>query len=246
MMNWLLIRGLGREKRHWGDFIKMLQQETDGDVLCLDIPGSGDFREMQSPVKIKGYILFLRDKLPKKQQWSICAISLGGMIALEWLSLYPDDFQNAVIINTSALDVGRWHNRLRFSILHNFIRTLLQKDAIKREEILLKITTNLQKDITQVAEKNAKIYKEKPITRKNIIRQLYAASKFRSPQNTIENLCFLSSKEDKLVNPKCSELLSQKYKKKHFQHLTAGHDLPLDDPKWIIETMKQCNFLKKR
>lgn len=245
-MNWLLLRGLGREKSHWGKFSKMLKQEIEGEVLCLDIPGAGDFHKLLSPMKVKDYVDFLKGKWQPKSEddWSICAISLGGMIALEWLYVYPNDFQNAVVVNTSASDVGKWYERLRFSIFKDFIKILFQKDVLERERTILKITTNLRRNVEDILKLNTMIYQSRPVSRKNIVRQLYAASRFRSPDSTIPNVLFLSSKEDKLVNPKCSVLLAEKYGKKHFQHETAGHDLPIDDPEWIINKFKQEGLLK--
>ena len=91
--SWILLRGLGRETGHWHDFPEVLQKTFPGDeVLMLDLPGAGEFCDKNPPLSISGFVNFLREQLeenPPKYPIYLLAVSLGGMVALEWMRQYP-------------------------------------------------------------------------------------------------------------------------------------------------------------
>ena len=49
----------------------------------------------------------------------------------------------------------------------------------------------------------------------------------------------LSSECDALVHPKSSEELAKAWNVSHSVHPTAGHDLSLDDPMWVIQQIQK-------
>ncbi len=49
---WLLLRGLGREKRHWGSFPEALERKLGARVLALDLPGFGTENARPSPATV--------------------------------------------------------------------------------------------------------------------------------------------------------------------------------------------------
>ena len=53
----------------------------------------------------------------------------------------------------------------------------------------------------------------------------------------------LASKADRFTNYKCSERLAEKYNATLRLHEKAGHDLPLDDPQWIIDRVKESFYV---
>ena len=88
--NWLLLRGLARESAHWGDFIPLLQATfPDANVTMLDLPGTGRFHKEVSPRTIKAITDTVRrhalDNGCLQQPVTILAISLGAMVAWEWM-----------------------------------------------------------------------------------------------------------------------------------------------------------------
>jgi hypothetical protein len=42
-----------------------------------------------------------------------------------------------------------------------------------------------------------------------------------------------------MVSYQCSEYLAAKYRWPLVLHNSAGHDLPIDDPAWLIEVFKR-------
>src|SRR4051812_21219811 len=111
---WLLLRGLAREQRHWGAFPSALARTCDdargADIHCLDLPGTGTEFARRSPSSIRGIVADLR------RRWlaldghdgpaHLLAVSLGGMVAMQWCADHPDDFAGVVLVNTSAADLS--------------------------------------------------------------------------------------------------------------------------------------------
>ncbi len=112
-----LFRGLIREKRHWGSFLVHLKETfPDALITTIDIPGAGDYFTSPSPLSIKGMVEQMRqDYLKRKtadEDSHLVAISLGGMISVEWLKHYPNDFHRATLVNTSFGGISPLHHRL--------------------------------------------------------------------------------------------------------------------------------------
>ena len=97
-MKWLLLRGLARDARHWGDFPDILKNHlNNAEVFVLDLPGFGTESHRISPFTIRGITNDIRKRwaqLEKKHPgtWNILSISLGGMIALDWINRFSSDF----------------------------------------------------------------------------------------------------------------------------------------------------------
>ena len=88
-MNWLLLRGLARDQRHWMDFGKIFEERLSGSrVFMLDMPGMGDQNKRPSPLTIPGIVDDLRHRWKQLDYdfggpWGILAVSLGGTAAAE-------------------------------------------------------------------------------------------------------------------------------------------------------------------
>lgn len=239
--HWLLLRGLARQKLHWGDFPEQLSTRPYADeVLCIDLPGTGEYNDTISPPSIKKIAIFVREKwLQKKKElpqgkWSLLTPSMGGMIALEWAKLYPKDFENMVLINSSAADLSPFYKRLRPWAFLNLAKTPFMFSDKKREESILKVISSFGPSLKHVALEWAEISASSPMTITNLVNQLLAASRFKSPDYISPFLLILASRQDKMVHPKCSEELAKRFKAPIAYHDEAGHDLPLDDPDWVL------------
>lgn len=241
-MNVLMLRGWTREVRHWGDFPEHLKElNTIDDVVCLDLPGAGKRNRENSPTDVTDYVNDLRgilgDRL-QKGEWSILAISLGGMIALKWCQLYPNDFKKCVVINISAKNLSNPFKRLSASTMGFVIKSLYDQDLFKRELGIKKLTTNLNMD-EKLIDQWVSYAKENPVSVGNALKQVYAAAKFEAPFDISVPLLILASQNDHIANIVNSKNLASKIKNSEFKvHNLAGHDLPLDDPMWVIEQVK--------
>ncbi len=242
-MNWLLIRGWAREKRHWGSFLPKLQKAfPKAQITCLDLPGVGTEIDRDCPSSIAEITDDLRRRwqaLPHKKGPSyVFSLSMGSMISLDWVKRYPEDFQGIVIMNTSAANLSLPWNRLNWKMIPSLIKTASVKDPVLREKNILKLTTAMQKDLDGLAREWASFAPEASRIRKTALKQLQAAVKFIAPKSVEVEGLLLSSLKDRFTHPSCSQALAQSLRFTHSVHPLAGHDLSLDDPDWVIEQIK--------
>src|SRR5262245_38107773 len=98
-MRWLLLRGLTREARHWGRFPAILEATLGARTACVDLPGVGTEAGKLSPISIPEIVDHVRARWSREgEEWSLLGISLGGMIAAEWVYRFPTDFARVVLI----------------------------------------------------------------------------------------------------------------------------------------------------
>ena len=74
------------------------------------------------------------------------------------------------------------------------------------------------------------------MTAGNGLRQLLAAARYRaSPVAPGARTLLLGSQHDQLVSSACSRAIAKAWGLPLHVHPSAGHDLPLDDPQWVID-----------
>jgi pimeloyl-ACP methyl ester carboxylesterase len=242
MTTWVLLRGLVREQRHWGEFPALFQQEfPDENIVTLDLPGNGTLYHYDSLPRIEQMAQFCHDELIHrglKPPYRILALSLGAMVAVSWCEQYPQDVEACVLINTSLRPFSPFYRRLR---PQNYPRVLIAlcRGVAARERLILRLTSN-HKDKQQAALSDWLAYqREFPVTRRNAARQLLAAMRYRAPQRKPAlPILVLGSSKDRLVDSRCTQQLSTQWGLNPRLHATAGHDLPLDDGTWIVSTVK--------
>ncbi len=243
-MNFLLIRGLTREQRHWGDFILKLQSAfPQAKINFLDLPGAGQNNNATAPTKISQYVEFLRNQFQilkmnvENKSWHYFGVSLAGMVGLEWASKYPKDFSSYIIMNTSAKDLSPARKRILPFSAYNLSKMLLLKDPTEKEKIIYKITSNQEQNDKTISDWT-KYRREKPIQFKNIAFQAIAGMAFKSPKKINAPTLLLAGKGDKLCHYSCGVNIANKYNFKYNLNDFAGHDLSYDAPDWIIDNVK--------
>ncbi len=251
-IKWLALRGLVRGNGHWGrfpDLINKLHPEVE--IEYLELPGNGTRYMDSTPLDARIIINDFRQKYMKSLTDStvvkvnFIGISLGGMIGLKWLELYPDDFQNIIIINSSLKQLSSFSDRLKPNSYSYLLKAVFTKNILKREQLILKIMANLVSPHSQEVLDNTRFSEAHPIQFQNFIRQLILANKIKINLNKINNrhkheyskpeIKIICAKKDKLVNYNCSKKIADALKINLTVHPSAGHDIILDDPKWIIE-----------
>ncbi len=238
-MNWLLLRGLSRQACHWGSFTSKLETHSSRDVLALDLPGFGTASEHKSPLAMREIVEFLRPQFlnaPSHQKpWSLLGLSFGGMVALEWLRLYPNDFRTCVVINSSLAGICSINERITNYGKLVLLKCLLLAPPIKKERLILTLTSSKHLADADLLASWEAIERHHPTRNLEVLKQLLISSQYRGPQKITTPLLVLSSQKDQLVNPNCSARIAQKFGAAHFVHPESGHDLPLDAPEWVIE-----------
>lgn len=235
-----LIRGLIREKGHWGTFPDELQARfPDALISTIEIPGAGDYHKGVTPLTIAEMVEqmrldFLKFKAPSEESYLV-AISLGGMIAVEWMKKHPADFVHASLINTSFGNVSPVFHRFKPSAFFFLLKVPILKGRAKEERIL-RLVTNDQKIFDTTLNTWEEVQKLRPVSFKNGMRQLFAAARFKVKDFTPPiPLQIITATHDRMVDAECSRSIARKWKIPLKEHPTAGHDLTVDDPKWVAE-----------
>lgn len=238
---WLLLRGLSREKRQWGSFPEQLRAAGALRVERLDLPGVGSARDREAPWTVDAMVedlelRFLEATAGEPGPWGILGVSLGGMVALAWTHRTPERFSSAVIVNSSAGDLARPTQRLRLPNVPTLIRAAWAS-PVQRELLVLGMNTSAHGGNVALAEEWAAYRQEYPVGNGVIARQMVAGLRFRSPPELGTSTLFVSGACDRFVDPLCTKRLALRYGAPHVEHPTAGHDLPLDDPDWLLRQM---------
>jgi len=243
---WLLLRGLGREKAHWGPFVSQFQQAFPNDIILPeDLPGSGEFRDQNVPLSMREIMESVRKRISSQDPVYIFALSLGGMVAIEYLRHHPNEVATVVLINSSLRGLSPWHKRIQFDAVKTIGRALLETDAKVRESSLVNLVSRRREGHEAMVQLWVHIAKQRPVKRIQILRQLFAASRFSHQPAPPRNkpallLCGLG---DRLVDPSCSEAIHDAWGFDLMCHPWGGHELSADDPQWVLTQV--LHFLQK-
>lgn len=238
----LLIRGLTREQRHWGEFKTLLSAALPNPVLSFDFAGTGQLYQQRSPCDISGLRQSVRQQWLQAPQYNgrvhLLAISLGAMLAADWAAQYPHEVASVTLINSSARPLSPFYRRLCWRNYPAILRSVVV-GAAQREQIILQLTSANAAAHSRVIPDWQLWQQQRPVSKLNALRQLWAASRFViTPAPQCPTL-LLSSLGDKLVNPQCSADLARYWQVAHIQHPWAGHDLALDDAPWLVAQYRQ-------
>jgi pimeloyl-ACP methyl ester carboxylesterase len=247
--NWLLLRGLGREQRHWHEFRALFAARmTGGRVHCVDVAGAGTEHAVLPRPSVSWMARDVARRVPalaspahSGDRWSLVGLSLGGMIALELCRLFPHQMDAAVIINASCR-LTPASARLRPLAALRLLRAASLVDPLRREQIVLALTSALpDADRALYARRAAEFAREAPPSRWAAVAQVVAAGRFQPPERSLirARLDFVCSRHDGLVSPRCTRDLATWFGRPYQEHAWAGHDLPLDDPAWLCEHIAQ-------
>jgi pimeloyl-ACP methyl ester carboxylesterase len=235
------LRGLTRGSWHWGSFIAQFETLVpQAKVIALDMAGNGARFAEQSHSNVAAMVEDCRSQLCQMglaPPYHLFALSLGGMVAVQWAYQWPEEVQRMVLVSTSMRPLNPFYERLR-PANYLALATLLAggASALRWEREILRMTT--QHPQHDVLQEWVRLRERNPVSAANALRQLMAAASFRLPgakglgRGTKEVL-LLAGQGDRLVSAKCTLALAKYWNCKAVLHPTAGHDLPLDDGPWV-------------
>ncbi len=237
----LLLRGWMRDARHWETFPGMLEQalqqsDLQGQVLCPDLPGNGRrFRET-SPARIEEMVQDYRHKLGHGP-FILVGLSMGGMIASAWAQQYPSEVRQLFLINSSMQPFAKPWERLRPRVWPRLL-THLKSPAEKRERLIQNLTLSPQNRSEERLARWVNWSESHPVSTSSTLNQLRAAARFHARKTPpVCPTTIISGEQDQLVNPICSHRLAKAWNARHERHPEAGHDLPLEAPEWLSQTL---------
>jgi pimeloyl-ACP methyl ester carboxylesterase len=237
MARWILLRGLARESRHWEGFADRLREAFPGDtVLALDLAGNGTRHREASPASVAAMVEDYRRALREAGVAGpvrLLAVSLGGLVALEWARRHPAEIASCVLVNSSLGGLSAFHERLQPRQYGRLLRLACCSSGEAAEALILAMTS--AQAGAQLAKKWAAYRRDHPVRLANVLRQLFAALSYRLAEPGPKTpVLLLASRDDRLVDAVCSRHLAARFGWPLAEHPTAGHDLPLDDPQWLL------------
>lgn len=244
-MRFVLLRGLARETGHWLGFPDVLRQEmgADCEVFCVDFPGCGEHYEAPALNAVDAMTDHARQRLANQgidldqEAVYLIGVSMGGMVALDWLARFPNEVAGVVLINSSAGHQPFWW-RLRPRAWFSFLLALTLPPT-RREAWVLRKVSNCVEDYPQFLCQWQLIQQQRPVSRTTILTMLKAAARFQPRIIEGAKGLVLGSSADRLVSVKASQDLARRYGWPLVIHPHAGHDLPLDDAPWIALRIHQ-------
>lgn len=242
---WIFLRGLMRDQRHWGAFPDFFRAQIPGAAVhTLDLPGNGLLNHLASPASVPALADWVRAELLRrglKPPYRVFAMSLGAMVAVAWADAAPQEIDACVLVSTSLRPVSPFYQRLRPAAWPLLLQMALGRAAPRAtEQSILKLTSaHLQKTLCVLDDWTAWRIAQ-PVSRSNALRQLLAAMRFSAPrQKPATRLLLLAGAGDALVDARCSKALARVWQCALAEHPSAGHDLPLDDPHWVVQQVRR-------
>ena len=239
---WFFLRGLVRESGHWAGFLERFSLAFPNvEAIPLDLPGNGTRFMEQSPLSVHGITKVLRAEFESRKGESnhLFALSLGGMVGLDWMKDWPADFRSAVLVNTSVRGLNPLVHRLHPRNYLRILKMFFLRDPGFVEKSILEMTTSRTNRREELEKEWVRIHEARPVSSKNAARQLLAAARFHPPgEKPKVPILLLNGAGDRLVSPLCSEAISKKWEVELRTHPSAGHDLTLDEPDWVIEELR--------
>jgi pimeloyl-ACP methyl ester carboxylesterase len=240
---WILLRGLMREQRHWGTFPASLARALPGAVIVTpDLPGNGTRHAHDSATRVAAMVESCRQELFTRgipAPYHLLALSLGGMVAVEWASRYPQEIVRCVLINTSMRPFNPFYQRLRWQNYGALLRQLLLGDQSSQEALILRLTSRRHADGNPALLADWLNYQQQyPVSRRNALRQLLSAARYRAPASRpAMPVLVMAGAQDQLVDHRCSQRLARAWQADCLIHGEAGHDLPLDEGEWVAQSV---------
>lgn len=241
-----LIRGLSRESGHWGNFIEVLKDKfPNSEIHLLDLDGTGKHYLSKSPSSIPKLVDSLKKKykLNDKNINLLVASSLGGMVAIEWVMRFANDFDGLVTMNSSFRGICKSFERVKPKTIFHLFKIIRSSKLRSREKLILELNSNYPEN-NKILDEWVKIQQLRPVKKINILRQTFAGFRFFPKKEKISiPYLHLGSKQDKLVCSSCIEKVHFAFGGELIWHEFAGHCLPLDEPDWTANQIK--NWFKK-
>ena len=240
---WILLRGLARQAEHWGPFKNQFQARFPADrVLTPDLPGIGSAKNETAPITMRETMLALRSRVLSEHEgpFSVFAVSLGAMVAMAWLDQFPREIESAFLLNSSS-DLSPFYKRLRWEVWAEFLSVLRFQNPRAAERRILELVSQNEQNRLSFLPLWERIHRSQVPPPSLPLRQLLAARNFKvpAPSQAFRKACFLVSLGDRLVEPDCSRALAQHFGCQLIEHPWGGHDLPIDDPDWLLQVIEK-------
>lgn len=252
MSTWIFLRGLTRESRHWRGFPEVFRREVPhAEIHTPDLPGNGSLNGLPSPLDIAEMADWCRTGLLARgvsPPYHVLALSLGAMVAVAWATRHPMEIRSCVLVNTSLRPLNPFYLRLKPSCYAEILRlACLGNSARERESGILELTAHHADNPAEVLQDWIAFHEDRPVSSWNAARQMLAAARYQAPLvKPVPPVLILASRQDKVVDSRCSHRLASIWNAELAEHPTAGHDITLDDGPWVARQISRWLQAQRR
>ncbi|MCE2570220.1 alpha/beta fold hydrolase [Motilimonas eburnea] len=236
----VLLRGLSREQRHWGNFINLLQHQLpEYQVICLDTLGNGTRNRQPSPVSISRYSQDILMQLAERdiEGAVLVGLSLGAMVALSAQAIDTHHISQVIALNTSSRHSWFWQRFATWRVAKALMTATAAPDCSRLEQGILAFTSYRHSHDLVLLKQWSELRKQSPTSVMNALCQIIAAAKFKAPVQALvgKRVRFIYGKQDQLVSPKCTFKLANLLGAEVDAIDQCGHDIALDQPQKLAE-----------
>lgn len=246
MMDWLLLRGLGRTSAHWepgwpARFASSLPAKSR--VFLLDNPGTGTESHRAAPLSIAAtaadvlsrFEALRREEGSTNREFAVFGLSLGGVIAVQLAAVGPPGLSAVVCCNSSQRFSPAWR-RLRPRAMLSLLSSVTHSDRLAAERVVASVVVATPAKREAAALNWSKVL---PAKKSAVLRQLVAASTHPPPPRLRVPLLVLCGAGDALCHPSCSAAIARHFGAVLKTHPTGGHELTLDEPAWVSASVRE-------
>lgn len=147
MMKNILIHGLGQNSESW-DNTSMYLKENNIDIVCPDLfeitkNTSKDYKML--------YNTFSDFCNNQKEKLNLCGLSLGGVLALDFVKEYPEKVNSIILIGT-PYKIPKALFKLQGLIFHIMPKRVFEKMGCSKREFLTLVNSMSNLDIAKDLE----------------------------------------------------------------------------------------------
>lgn len=240
---WIFLRGLTRGAFHWLGFEKQFKDHFGlAQVFTPDLAGNGTLHDEVSNDDIDQAVHQVRSLIPedilKTRKVGLFTISMGGMVGARWAEMFPDEISHLVLVNSSFSSLSPFYRRLRIHNYPQVIKNFFFSTPRQMENFIMRTTSNFAEKWKPHFEEIVQFQQTHPISIANFVRQLKMAGKTDFRNKPEAKILVLAAAKDRLVHFTCSQDIANNWKLSLEVHPTAGHDLPLDAPEWVLQKVE--------
>jgi pimeloyl-ACP methyl ester carboxylesterase len=168
----------------------------------------------------------------------VVGLSMGGMVAAEWVRRYPAELAGCVLVNASLRALSPLAHRLQWRGIIQLMHLASRwRNAPLCERAIWALTSNRPCD-PKAVQTWIRIREHAGMSSANALRQLVAAARYRGSRIAPPvPALILTSHADRLVSWRCSQRIAETWDVPLRTHPWAGHDLPLDDGAWVADAL---------
>lgn len=234
----LMIRGLSRTSRHWGQLVPELEGRFR--LILMDNRGVGRSSVPLLPFSTKEMADDAAAVLDAVGEASahVLGISLGGMIAQELALGHPARVRRLVLGCTRG--GGRLSGPLRWDTIRDLVGPMRHPpERAIRETARIILSPGFLRDHPEVVEEWVQIARELPMSRRGVLFQLIAAARHDASRRLASlrhDTLVITGDADRLIAAESSERIAAVIPRAKLELLRgAGHDFPTEKPRETAE-----------